>query len=258
MTDIDAGYALNERQSRIVERVDAQGFVTIDALARDFAVSAQTIRREIIRLEELGVVQRFHGGAGRKGSGERLSYELKQTQAADLKRRIGAAMAGIIRDGAAVFIDVGTTAEAFASALLLHQRLTVVTPSAAVARILAGNSGINVVATGGRVVGPDLSMVGPIAQRTVAGFRFDWAVISCSGIDARGDILDFDADKIALKQTAMQVAGKCALIADSTKFGRNALLGMGHIGEFDILATDATPPKSVRHMLADGRVLVAS
>jgi DeoR family transcriptional regulator, glycerol-3-phosphate regulon repressor len=239
----DAG--LNERQALIVERVQHQGFVTIDALARDLSVSAQTVRREIIRLDELGVVQRFHGGAGRAGSGERLSYEVKQTREADAKRRIGVAMAAMVQPGQSVFLDVGTTAEATAAALLALPSLTVVTASASNARILAANPRLEVVLTGGRMVGPDLSMAGPIALRTVSSYRFDWAIIACSGIDADGTVLDFDAEKIAVKQFAMEKAGSKALIADSGKFARSALLEVADIGAFDFIVTNEALPDAL-------------
>ncbi|MGL4974326.1 MAG: DeoR/GlpR family DNA-binding transcription regulator [Bosea sp. (in: a-proteobacteria)] len=248
---------LNERQSRIVERVEQQGFVTIDALARDFSVSAQTVRREIILLDELGVLQRFHGGAGRNGSGERLSYEAKQTRELDAKQRIGTAMAAIVTEGQSIFLDVGTTAEATARALLQHKALTVVTPSATNARLLSTNVGIEVILTGGRILGADLSMAGPIALRTASAYRFDWAIIACSGIEAEGAVLDFDADKVALKQCAMSVAGRSALIADSAKFERKARLELCRIGAFDVLVTNEAPPKELAALLENGRVVLA-
>ncbi len=248
---------LNERQSRIVERVEQQGFVTIDALARDFSVSAQTVRREIILLDELGVLQRFHGGAGRNGSGERLSYEAKQTHELDAKQRIGLAMASLVEEGRSIFLDVGTTAEATARALLQHKTLTVVTPSATIARILSANSGVEVILTGGRILGPDLSMAGPIALRTVSGYRFDWAIIACSGIEAEGAVLDFDADKVALKQCAMGVAGRSALVADSAKFGRKARLELCRIEAFDLLVTSEALPEDLAAHVSPGRLVVA-
>jgi DeoR family glycerol-3-phosphate regulon repressor len=248
---------LNERQAQIVALVEQQGFVTIETLAKDFDVSAQTVRREIIRLDELGFIQRFHGGAGRRGSGERLSYEAKQHRDQDLKARIGRAIAAHIQSGQAIFLDVGTTAEAVARALCDHGRLTVITPSAANARLLAGVPGIDVIVTGGKVVGPDISMVGPIAQATVSQYRLDWAIISCSAIEEDGTVLDFDADKIALKRLAMTMARRKALLADHGKFSRSALLSLGTIEAFDLLVTDSAPPDGIQTLLGDERVVVA-
>jgi len=250
--------ALNERQARIVARVESQGFVTIETLAKDFEVSTQTVRREIIRLDELGFIQRFHGGAGRLGSGERLSYEAKQARDTDLKARIGRAMAAQIQPGQAIFLDVGTTAEATAKALVDKGRLTVITPSAANARILAGAPGIDTILTGGRIVGPDISMVGPIALKTVSSYRLDWAVIACSAIEEDGSVLDFDPDKIALKVRAMEVSRQKALIADHGKFSRSALSQLASLDAFDLLVTDARPPVAISKLLGANRLDIAS
>lgn len=248
--------ALNERQARIVTQVQRQGFVTIETLAKDFEVSTQTVRREIIRLDELGFIQRFHGGAGRRGSGERLSYEAKQVRDTDLKARIGQAMAAQIQPGQAIFLDVGTTAEATARALLDKGRLTVITPSAANARILTGAPGIDTILTGGRVVGPDIAMVGPISLKTISNFRLDWAVIACSAIEDDGAVLDFDADKIALKQGAMEVARRKALVADHGKFTRSALLRVADLNAFDLLVTDEVPPPALAEMIGAERIAI--
>jgi DeoR family glycerol-3-phosphate regulon repressor len=250
--------ALNERQARIVARVESQGFVTIETLAKDFEVSTQTVRREIIRLDELGFIQRFHGGAGRLGSGERLSYEAKQARDTDLKARIGRAMAARILPGQAIFLDVGTTAEATAKALLDKGRLTVITPSAANARILAGAPGIDTILTGGRIVGPDISMVGPIALKTVSNYRLDWAVIACSAIEEDGSVLDFDSDKIELKLRAMDVSRRKALIADHGKFARSALSRVANLAAFDLLVTDAKPPGALTKLVGAERIEVAT
>jgi DeoR family glycerol-3-phosphate regulon repressor len=250
--------ALNERQARIVARVESQGFVTIETLAKDFDVSTQTVRREIIRLDELGFIQRFHGGAGRRGSGERLSYEAKQARDTDLKARIGQAMTARIQPGQAIFLDVGTTAEATARALLDKGPLTVVTASAANARILASSSEIVTILTGGRIVGPDIAMVGPIALKTLSSYRFDWAVIACSAIEDDGTVLDFDADKIAVKQRAMDVSRHKALIADHGKFTRSALSRVGSLDVFDLLVTDAEPPAAIMDMLGPDRITIST
>lgn len=248
---------LSERQTLIVERAEQQGFVTIEALAQDLDVSTQTVRREIIRLDELGVLQRFHGGAGKRGSGERLTHAAKQTREADLKQRIGLAMAERISVGQSVFLDVGTTGEAVAEALLGRGSLSLMTPSATIARILLADPAVDVVLTGGRVLGPDISMAGPVALRTIASHRFDWAVIGCSAVEDGGAVLDFDADKIALKQRAMELSARKALMVDSAKFSRVARLHLADLRDFDLLVTDALPARTVLRSAGEMEVIVA-
>lgn len=247
---------LNDRQSQIVDRVERLGFVTIEALAEEFRVSSQTVRREIIRLDELGLIHRFHGGAGRRGSGERLSHEVKRQRETDRKAEIGTLMASRVQDGQTIFLDVGTTAEATAQALRTRKRLTVMTPGANIAQILFDAPGIDVILTGGRVIGRDLSMGGPLAIAHVMRHRFDWAIIACSAIEDDGAVLDFDAEKIALKQAAMEVSRRQALIADSSKFTRSARLEIARLDSFDLLVTDAAPPASLSVTLDVERILL--
>lgn len=249
--EIPLGDGLNARQALIVERVNSDGFVTIETLARDLDVSAQTVRREIIRLDEIGLIQRFHGGAGRRGSGARLTYEAKRSLDVELKRRIGEAMAARVKDGEALFLDVGTTAEATAQALSGRRGLTVVTPGTTVGRILSEGSDATVILTGGRLVGADLCMVGPVALSAIGQYRFDWAIIACSGIEESGAVLDFDADKIALKRQALARARQKALIAGSSKFRRSALMHLADLDAFDILVTDEPPDASIVRLIEE-------
>ncbi len=241
---------LNERQALIVAQVREQGFVTIDKLAQDFSVSAQTVRREIIRLDSLGLLKRFHGGAGRLEGQVRFSYADKQSLETAGKERIGRAMADEVGDGQSVYLDVGTTAEATARALTQRTRLTVVTNSMVCAGILGRRPGIEVIVTGGRVVGPDGSLSGPAALQTLRRYRLDWAIISCSGFDGDAAVLDFDADKIAVKQLALTLARQSALVADGTKFARSALIEVAPLADFSVLVTDKVPPLYVSDALS--------
>lgn len=89
-----------------------QGFATIEVLAKRFGVSAQTIRRDIIRLDELGVLQRFHRGAGLRGdvgrerATVRLGYPHKRTVSPEAKDQIGRACAELMRPGSSLFLEV--------------------------------------------------------------------------------------------------------------------------------------------------------
>lgn len=124
----EQGADVNARQERILALVRGRGFATIEALARELDVSAQTVRRDIIRLDEAKLLQRFHGGAGLRDSAVRMGYAEKQILAADAKASIARALADLVPDGASVLLDVGTTVEAVARALAeRRQRLKVFT-----------------------------------------------------------------------------------------------------------------------------------
>ncbi len=130
-----------------------------------------------IRLDEAGLIQRFHGGAGQRENTARPAYSQKRTISTDAKRAIAEACARMIPDGASVCLDVGTTVEAVARALLDHRSLHVVTTSVGALAILAGAPVGDVVVTGGLMRGADGSLVGEQAigdvERPAHGLRGD-------------------------------------------------------------------------------------
>jgi DeoR family glycerol-3-phosphate regulon repressor len=234
---------LTERQARILALAERQGFVTIETLAEDFGVSAQTVRRDIIALDKAGLLQRFHGGAGSNGGasggGEslRLDHERKRALQVEAKRLIAARAAAQVPDGAAVFLDVGTTVEAAAEALNAKQRLLVFTTSLhAALRFEHERHEVHVI--GGRLSGKDGSLTGEGPIATLAGLRLDVALIGCSAIEEGGRAMDFDLGKIAVKRAAIQAAGRSLLLATRSKFGRTARAEIAPRSAFAEIVTD--------------------
>jgi DeoR family glycerol-3-phosphate regulon repressor len=222
--------------------VREHGFATIEVLAEHFAVSAQTIRRDIIDLDARGLLQRFHGGAGARDPVVRLGYADKQVVAAGSKAQIAACLAGQIPDGASLFLDVGTTAEAVAKALLLKRRLRVVTPNLAAATILSSRGSAEVFVTGGIVHGADGSLVGDTAVREIERFQVDHAIIGCSGFGPAGEPMDFDPFKVAVKQAMIAHARDVSIAADASKMERTAILRICAPQSRMRIVTDRQPP----------------
>jgi len=232
-----------ERQAAIIALVQENGFATIDDLARRFDVSTQTIRRDIMRLDELKLLRRFHGGAGlheaaaRPGGGHKL-----QPSAASARDRIGSTVAALIPDGTSVFLDVGTTVESVTRGLAAHKHLQIVTPSVTAAAILASTSVASVIVTGGLLRGPDGSLVGDAAVAAVSRFKLDWAVIGCSGFDDDGTVMDVDLLRVEVKQHMLNRSRRALLVAESTTLQRRAVVNLAPLGAFDILVTDQELP----------------
>lgn len=233
MTELRGPVTLTDRQREIVEMVESQGFVTIEQLADGFDVSAQTVRRDIIALDAMGMLQRFHGGAGIGGSAAvRLGHGQKRLVAQDAKREMAAAAAQLVSPGVCLYIDVGTTTEAAAVELNACEGLTVFTNSFHVAAVFdPGCHDVHVL--GGTVAGKDGSMVGETIVTQLLDLRLDLAMIGCSGIEADGSVMDFDPRKIAVKQAAMRVANRTCLLATKDKFGRTARARFANLTDFD-------------------------
>lgn len=236
---------ITPRQHEIVRIVGEKGFATIEALAQHFAVSAQSIRRDIIQLDRGRLLQRFHGGAGVRDSTVRLGYAEKHGRSMEGKARIGLAAAALVPDGASVFLDVGTTVEAVARRLRQRAGLRVFTTSLAVAMLLAGNDGIDLQVFGGACRGPDGSLVGAATVAAINEIHFDCAFLGFSGFDDDGGLMDFDLDKIAVKRAALRRADQAIAVGDATKFSRRAVARLGGPDDFTRLVTDANPPAAL-------------
>jgi len=142
--------SLAPRQQNILELVRERGYVSIDELARHFAVTPQTIRRDINQLGDAGLLRRYHGGAAYDSSVQNTAYSQRAHQMRDEKLRIAAAMAARIPDQASLFINIGTTTEAIARALLNHRDLKIITNDLHVASILSTKEDFDVLRPGHR------------------------------------------------------------------------------------------------------------
>ncbi|MEE4117895.1 MAG: DeoR/GlpR family DNA-binding transcription regulator [Paracoccaceae bacterium] len=246
---------LSDRQEEILRRVEARGFVTVDALAEAFGVSAQTVRRDIIALDAAGLLQRFHGGAG-PGTGARgdpahdgdeafrLAHGRKRMLEVESKRIIAARVAEMVPDGAALFLDVGTTVEAAAAALNARSGLQVFTNSMRAAlRLDPSRHAVRVL--GGQVSGTDGSLAGAEVVEMIARLDLDWALLGCSAV-SEGPLgaraMDFDIGKIAVKRAAMAAAHRTALLIARAKFDRRGRVEIAPLSAFDRVLTEVKMP----------------
>jgi len=245
---------LSPRQSDIVELAKASGRVMVDDLARHFDVTPQTVRRDLNELCDRGRLVRVHGGALYPTTKENLLYENRRQIAADAKAAIGRVAAEIIPDSASLFINIGTTTEAVARALLQHRSLLVVTNNINVANILRASPTAEVVLSGGVVRHSDGALVGDAAVDFFNRFKMDFAVIGASAIDEEGSLLDFDMREVRVAQAIMANAKSVVLVADSTKFQRSAPMRIAHISQVDTFITDRCDVEGFAQMLDSHRV----
>ena len=243
-----------QRRERIVELVRRQGFVSIEALAQLFAVTPQTVRRDINALCEGAVLQRHHGGAALASSVENIAYPDRQVLRVEEKRRIARLVAGRIPDHASLFINIGTTTEEIAKALLRHQGLRVITNNLNVAALLCGKPDFQVIVAGGVVRARDRGIIGEAAVDLIRQFRVDYGVIGISGIDLDGTLLDFDYQEVRVAQAIIANSRQVYLAADHTKFGRNALVRLGALEDVDALFTDIAPPPPLQQRVEAAEV----
>jgi len=238
------------RQSQIVELVRQEGYVTVETLADRFQVTPQTIRRDISLLQDRALLRRFHGGVTVPGSVENFAYSTRQVLCLEEKRRIARLAARQVPDNASLFLNIGTTTEEVARALLDHRGLRVITNNINVANILYSNASCEVIVAGGVVRARDGGIVGEATLDFVRQFKVDVGIIGISGIDQDGTLLDYDYREVRVARAIIDNSRQVFLVADHTKFGRNAMVRLASIGEVHDLFTDRQPPAPFAEAIA--------
>lgn len=233
---------LSARQKDILEFARAHGEIEVDPLAKSFGVTPQTIRRDLNQLCDLRLLQRIHGGAIVRDGVENLGYAARKLIATDKKNLIGKRTAELIANDSSLIINIGTTTEFVAEHLRGHTGLLVITNNINVVDTLRFNELIDVMIAGGTVRRKDGGIVGQTAVEFFNRFKVDFAIIGASAIDNNGAILDYDIHEVRITQAIIKNARSVILVADEMKFGRNAPVRIGNIGEVDYFVTDEAPP----------------
>ena len=245
----------NPRQLNLLAAVQAQGSVTVDHLAEKLGVTLQTVRRDVQRMADEGLLTRFHGGVRVPGSTiENIAHRQRENLYAEGKNRIARAVATAVPNDCALIQNIGTTTEAIARALLHHSGLRVITNNLNVATILSANPKCEVMVVGGVVRGRDQGIVGEAAVDFIRQFKVDIAIIGISAIEADGSLRDYDFREVKVSQTIISHAREVWLAADSSKFNRPAMVEVGHLSQIDRLFTDAPPPEPFPTLLAEAQV----
>ena len=244
---------LPPRQQQILELIRERGYVSIEELANQFDVTPQTIRRDINQLADASLLRRYHGGAAYDSSVENTAYATRADQMRHEKQRIAEAVAAKIPDHASLFINIGTTTNSIAHALLNHKQLKIITNDLHVASILSGKEDFEVLLTGGQVR-QDGGVIGQACVDFINQFKVDFALVGISGIDDDGSLLDFDYQEIRVSQAIIGNARKVILAADSSKFGRNAMVRLGPISLIDCLVSDQQPTAALTRLLEQHKI----
>ena len=235
----------NPRQTRLLEEVKTRGSASIESLAEQFNVTLQTVRRDVQRLSEAGLLARFHGGVRQPSSTtENIAYRQRQALHAKGKARIARAIAQRVPNGCSLIMNIGTTIEAVARELVHHRGLRVITNNLHVASILIDNPDCEVIVAGGVVRTLDRAIVGEATVEFIKQFKVDIGLIGISGIEADGSLRDYDYREVKVARTIIDHSREIWLAADHSKFHRPAMVQLAPLADIDMVFTDAPPPDS--------------
>lgn len=247
----------SQRQREIMSRLRSGRTLSVTALATDLSVSDETIRRELRALEDHGAIIREHGGARMAAPAMEGPLHQRMDENADAKLRIARAAADLVPDGAIVFIDSGTTSCFIARQLIERKSLTVITNSLGVANDLGGINNNRLFLAGGQMDYDYRAFSDHVAQDYVRGFTPHLAILSVGGISIDRGLMDFHPGEAEMSRIAYATSKQVLLAADSSKFGRYALVQTAALTDVDILVTDQPLNPDYAKAFAHAEILIA-
>ena len=230
----------NQRREKILAMIREDGQAKVAELSRIFKVTEVTIRQDLERLEQEGLIRREHGGAilnqTRNDYGE-LQLVNQQNMAA--KQAIAAEAVKLIHDGDTIILDSGSTTTEIAKLLVGFHNLQVITNALNIAMILGKESGISLNVTGGEFKSPTLSLTGDKAAQYFDGIHADKLFLATAGISLKAGLTYPSLSDLVVKKAMIDAADTVFLVADSTKIGKSAFASLGALSMVDTIITDS-------------------
>ncbi len=243
-----------ERQLKIINIIKKKGSVQVDTLANELNVSTMTIRRDLEKLDEDGVIERCHGGAVYK---QEITYEDKLTTNMQEKEALATICASFVKEGDAVYLDAGTTTFEIAKRIMNIDNITVLSNDLEIVRLLR-NSNVELIICGGTVQKSTGSIYGYYAIHMLEHMKFDIGFFGTAAIDEKLNVMTPTADKAFLKK---QIVGQCQqsfIVADKSKFNRRALTYVNSLTDYTYVVTDYEFNEEEETILKNGKTKILS
>ncbi|MGD0096295.1 MAG: DeoR/GlpR family DNA-binding transcription regulator [Terracidiphilus sp.] len=240
-----------KQAQRILEVQDLfarQEFVSIEELCFRFNSSKSSIRRDLMELERNAVLRRVHGGAiSLQTRDEIMDFNRLSANCHEEKTRIGKAAAALVEDGQTVILGGGSTVVE-AARCLAERPIQIVTNSIPVAQILWDSKLVEVTLTGGYLY-PRLGVqLGPICEKMLHSVSADILIMGIRGISEAG-ISDSNSLVVESLRAMINAVRKVVIVADRTKFGRDALIRVASLNEIHQVVTDKELPSEFQSTL---------
>lgn len=232
-----------ERQTAILNLLEADRRLTVETLAERFATSDDSIRRDLRRLAAAGLIRRVHGAVlpieRPRSFGDRID------QAAAAKADLAGVVVPLLRDGMTVILDSGTTILAVAAAIPAGRRLTVATGSLPAALALADNPAVEVICPGGRLLGAARTIAGAGAVTFFGQIRADLCLIGPCSFDPTAGLSTDHFEEAEVKRAMVAAAGQVVAVTTTDKLGTASAHLVAPVTAVDVLVTETSAPTAL-------------
>ena len=241
-----------DRAHQILHVLLQRGSSSVDDLASAVRTSAASVRRDLLKLEQRGLVNRSHGSVELAGT---MTYEafrldaafpLREERFADEKRRIAIAAAEMIHDGENIAMSPGTTTTQVARCLRHRNGISIMTSAANIGLELSNYPSLQVTFTGGNIRWPgSFSMVGATALDALGSAFFDKAIVGVCGVHSRFGVTVIEPDEALILRAMLEHARHVIVVADSSKLNLVSAAAVCPLSRVQAIVTDDAAPAEV-------------
>lgn len=230
----------SERQKQIMELLQTEHFMTISELAGTIYVSEATVRRDISKLADQGVVKPVYGGVVlSEYRNEVVPISLRDKENSAKKEQIALKAAALIHDNDTVIFDASSTVRRICQHIKDRKNLTIITNNLRVCEELK-DCEVSVYCTGGALISRRECFLGHYAEEFIRGIKADKVFFSSQGMSENGDITDSSEEEIALRRVMLASARERIFLYDSSKIGREYAFKLCGQDEVTQIISDAT------------------
>ncbi|PRY63722.1 DeoR family transcriptional regulator [Knoellia remsis] len=230
----------SDRMVAVLELLETRGHLSVSSLAGLLGTSPGTVRRDLARLEQQGLLVRTHGGAGPAVGGGEVPVRLRGAHQQHTKARIAAVAATLVPPGRqTVGLTGGSTTAEVVRALRTRSDLTIVTNSLSIGLHAAEHGQTRVLIGGGMLRSSSLELVGQLAESTLRTVGIDVAVVGADGVSLSGGLTTHDPSEARINRTMIQRARHVILVVDHTKLGRSTGAHITTLADVDVVVTDS-------------------
>lgn len=250
-----------DRKKQILELLDDNGSVSLTELGKIFShVSMMTLRRDLIQLEEDGIVIRTHGGAVKTNKpkaypGEESAYQARESQQHEAKKIIAKKALAFVETGRSIYLDSGSTLMNLAH-LIPDNFYSIITSGVNIALTILEKEQPSVIVLGGFANRNTFSTSGPLSTILLDSLNIDVAFISAAGFSIENNFTVSNAYEANLKTKVLQKAKKSIVLMDTSKLNKTLPYTFGQLKDIDVLITEGTVPEDIRAFIEGAGVQV--
>ncbi len=238
------GPAAEIRRNEIENRLKRGLPVNATALAEEFLVSEDAVRRDLRALAAEGKCKRVYGGA-MPLSPEGGPLEQRILNDVHEKRALSLAALSLLSEASMVFLDSGSTNLALAREIPLDRPLTVVTNSISIAAALLERKVLKVIIIGGEIDADTGAAIGPSAIREVERFNFDLSFLGACAASVSLGLGAFQLADAEFKRTLIERSERVAALITIDKLETRAPFQVAALAALDHVVLEHNTPAQI-------------